>query len=165
MSEVPTRYFLNTFSESLVCHSTLRSLIWSSIMRNGLFLSRLHLCTITTNSVNRRMSLSKKRRNLSWTGLPKKNAGQNSSTYPFLKSGVNARVDLTLLPILMLGFYALQLDRGNLGNALTDTIMQDIKVNQNLINVGTQLLSAGIVILEIPSNIILQRVLLLLKLD
>jgi hypothetical protein len=58
----------------------------------------------------------------------------------------------------MLGFYALQLDRGNLGNALTDTIMQDIKVNQNLINVGTQLLSAGIVILEIPSNIILQRV-------
>jgi hypothetical protein len=68
------------------------------------------------------------------------------------------RVDLTLLPILMLGFYALQLDRGNLGNALTDTIMQDIKVNQNLINVGTQLLSAGIVILEIPSNIILQRV-------
>ena len=65
----------------------------------------------------------------------------------------------------MLGFYALQLDRGNLGNALTDTIMQDIKVNQNLINVGTQLLSAGIVILEIPSNIILQRVLLLLKLD
>lgn len=68
------------------------------------------------------------------------------------------RVDLTLLPILMLGFYALQLDRGNLGNALTDTIMQDIQVNQNLINVGTQLLSAGIVILEIPSNIILQRV-------
>ena len=70
----------------------------------------------------------------------------------------NVRVDLTLLPILMLGFYALQLDRGNLGNALTDTIMGDIKVNQNLINVGTQLLSAGIVILEIPSNIILQRV-------
>lgn len=58
----------------------------------------------------------------------------------------------------MLGFYALQLDRGNLGNALTDTIMQDINVNQNWINVGTQLLSAGIVILEIPSNILLQRV-------
>jgi hypothetical protein len=68
------------------------------------------------------------------------------------------RVDLTLLPILVLGFYTLQLDRGNLGNALTDTIMQDINVNQNLINVGTQLLSAGIVILEIPSNMILQRV-------
>lgn len=72
----------------------------------------------------------------------------------------NFRVDLTVLPILMLGFYALQLDRGNLGNALTDTIMQDINVNQNLINVGTQLLSAGIVLLEIPSNILLQRVLL-----
>ncbi len=67
-------------------------------------------------------------------------------------------MDLTVLPILMLGFYALQLDRGNLGNALTDTIMQDINVNQNMINVGTQLLSAGIVILEIPSNILLQRV-------
>jgi hypothetical protein len=77
---------------------------------------------------------------------------------PANRINTNLRVDLTLLPILMLGFYALQLDRGNLGNALTDTIMQDIKVNQNLINVGTQLLSAGIVILEIPSNIILQRV-------
>ena len=58
----------------------------------------------------------------------------------------------------MLGFYALQLDRGNLGNALTDTIVQDIGVNTNLINVRTQLLSAGIVLLEIPSNILLQKV-------
>jgi len=45
----------------------------------------------------------------------------------------------------MLGFYTLHLDGRNLGNMLTDTIRQDLKVNQNLINMGTQLLSAGIV--------------------
>lgn len=65
---------------------------------------------------------------------------------------------MTLLPILILAFFALQLDRGNIGNALTDTITEDLNTNTNGINVGTQLLSAGIVILEIPSNIILQKV-------
>ncbi|KAL4875118.1 major facilitator superfamily domain-containing protein [Aspergillus karnatakaensis] len=68
------------------------------------------------------------------------------------------KVDTILIPILGLAFFALQLDRGNIGAALTSTITEDLNITTNQINVGTQLLSAGIVISEIPSNVILQRV-------
>ncbi|KAI1839786.1 hypothetical protein JX266_014005 [Neoarthrinium moseri] len=62
-----------------------------------------------------------------------------------------------MLPILGLGFFALQMDRINIGNAMTDTITLDLGITTNEINVGNQLLSAGIILLEIPSNILLQR--------
>ncbi|CAM1508045.1 Fc.00g048930.m01.CDS01 [Cosmosporella sp. VM-42] len=68
------------------------------------------------------------------------------------------RIDRTVMPLLILGFFALQLDRGNIGNALTDFFLQDVGITQNQFNVGQQLLSAGIVLLEIPSNLILYRV-------
>ncbi|KAI6080910.1 MFS general substrate transporter [Hypoxylon rubiginosum] len=71
---------------------------------------------------------------------------------------VKRKIDFIVLPILGLAFFALQVDRGNISNALTSTITQDLGVNTNQINVGGSLLSAGIVLLEIPSNILLQRV-------
>jgi hypothetical protein len=63
------------------------------------------------------------------------------------------RLDFILLPILGLAFFALQMDRGNISNALTSTITTDLGINTSQINVGNSLLSAGIVLLEIPSNI------------
>lgn len=69
-----------------------------------------------------------------------------------------SRVDFILLPILGLAFFALQLDRGNISNALTSTITEDLGVTTNQINTGNALLSMGIVLLEIPSNILLQKV-------
>lgn len=45
----------------------------------------------------------------------------------------------------------------NLASALTDGFAKTIAVNQNTINLGNQLMFLGIVVLEIPSNIILQR--------
>ncbi|KAI1098130.1 MFS general substrate transporter [Jackrogersella minutella] len=71
---------------------------------------------------------------------------------------VKRKIDFILLPILGLAFFALQMDRGNISNALTSTITEDLGVNTNQINVGSSLLSAGIVLLEIPSNILLQKV-------
>ncbi|KAF2139309.1 uncharacterized protein K452DRAFT_352577 [Aplosporella prunicola CBS 121167] len=68
------------------------------------------------------------------------------------------KLDMVIMPLLILGFYALQLDRGNIGNALTDYFMEDLHLTQLQFNVGQQLLSAGIVILEIPSNFILYRI-------
>ncbi|KAL0931547.1 alternative sulfate transporter [Colletotrichum truncatum] len=72
------------------------------------------------------------------------------------------KVDFLIMPLLILAFFALQLDRGNIGNALTDYFLRDVGISQNQFNVGQQLLSAGIVILEtnfkIPSNLILYRV-------
>lgn len=71
------------------------------------------------------------------------------------------------MPLLMLGFFALQLDRGNMlvastnsaiasmltsvtsGNALTDFFLRDVGITQNQFNIGQQLLSLGIVLLEV----------------
>jgi MFS family permease len=61
------------------------------------------------------------------------------------------------MPLLVAGFFVLQLDRSNIGNAMTDTITQDLGITLNDVNLGSQLMSAGIVIAEIPSNLVLQR--------
>ncbi|KAF4475714.1 nicotinamide mononucleotide permease [Fusarium agapanthi] len=68
------------------------------------------------------------------------------------------KLDLVVMPLLTLGFFCLQLDRGNIANALTDNFMEDVGVTQNQFNVGQQMLSLGIVLFEIPSNMILYRV-------
>ncbi|KAL4930318.1 major facilitator superfamily domain-containing protein [Aspergillus undulatus] len=63
-----------------------------------------------------------------------------------------------IMPILTLGFFCLQLDRGNMANAITDNFMEDVGIDQDQFNVGQQMLSLGIVLTEIPSNMILYRV-------
>ncbi|KAH8598708.1 alternative sulfate transporter [Bisporella sp. PMI_857] len=68
------------------------------------------------------------------------------------------KLDFIVMVLLGLGFFALQYDRGNIGNALTDFFFRDVGITQNQFNIGQQLLSAGIVLLEIPSNIVLYRV-------
>ncbi|CAK7219942.1 hypothetical protein SEUCBS140593_004065 [Sporothrix eucalyptigena] len=68
------------------------------------------------------------------------------------------KIDFIVMPILMLVFFALQLDRSNAGNALTDNFLVNVGITQNQFNIGTQLLNAGIVLLEIPSNLVLYRV-------
>ncbi|KAK7224731.1 hypothetical protein V2G26_012734 [Clonostachys chloroleuca] len=68
-----------------------------------------------------------------------------------------SKIDSIVLTILTLCFFAFQLDRSNIGNALTDQFLKDVGVTQNEFNIGQQLLNAGIVLLEIPSNMILYR--------
>ncbi|KAK5164959.1 uncharacterized protein LTR77_009624 [Saxophila tyrrhenica] len=51
-----------------------------------------------------------------------------------------------------------KLDRGNIANAITDDFMEDVGITQNQFNVGQQMLSLGIVLFEIPSNMVLYRV-------
>lgn len=46
----------------------------------------------------------------------------------------------------------------NSGNALTDDFLVDVNITQYHYNIGQQLLSLGIVLLEIPSNMILYQV-------
>ena len=54
--------------------------------------------------------------------------------------------------------FCLSADRGNIANAITDNFMKDVGINQDQFNVGQQMLSLGIVLFEIPSNMILYRV-------
>ncbi|KAI2609559.1 major facilitator superfamily domain-containing protein [Hypoxylon fragiforme] len=46
----------------------------------------------------------------------------------------------------------------NLASALTGGFATDIRVNQDTINLGNQLMFLGIVVLEIPSNMLLQKI-------
>jgi hypothetical protein len=71
------------------------------------------------------------------------------------------RVDSSVLPLLFLGLLVFQLDRMNIASALTAGFAVDIGVGQDTINLGNQLMFMGIVLLEIPSNMLLQRVRLL----
>lgn len=64
---------------------------------------------------------------------------------------------LTMLAACLL-FATLELDRGNISNAITDDFMEDVGISQAQFNVGQQMLSLGIVLFEIPSNMILYRV-------
>jgi MFS family permease len=48
-------------------------------------------------------------------------------------------------------------DRTNLGNAQTDNFNKDIGITLDQINVGQTLFTLGIVLLELPSNVIAKR--------
>lgn len=49
---------------------------------------------------------------------------------------VKRKTDFILLPILGVAFFALQMDRGNISNALTSSITKDLDITTNQINVG-----------------------------
>ncbi|KAK7987472.1 hypothetical protein PG989_007787 [Apiospora arundinis] len=68
------------------------------------------------------------------------------------------KVDCTVLPLLTFGLLAAQIDKMNLASALTAGFTSDINVDQNTINLGNQLMYLGVVLLEIPSNLLLQRI-------
>ncbi|GME25337.1 Alternative sulfate transporter [Neofusicoccum parvum] len=68
------------------------------------------------------------------------------------------KLDLFLMPLLVLGFFVLQLDRSNISNALTDTLTEDLGITSDDVNLGNQLMLTGIIISELPSNVLLQRV-------
>ncbi|WFD37019.1 hypothetical protein MCUN1_003911 [Malassezia cuniculi] len=67
------------------------------------------------------------------------------------------KIDYTVLPLLTVGLFAFQLDRMNLSSALTAGLRNDIHVTQGDINLGNFLMYLGIIILEIPSNMLLVR--------
>ncbi|KAJ6130494.1 hypothetical protein N7512_003274 [Penicillium capsulatum] len=73
-------------------------------------------------------------------------------------SALRRIADLQVLPILLVGFASYQLDRTNISSALTGGLADDISVDQNTINLGNQLMFLGVIILEIPSNMVLHKV-------
>lgn len=67
------------------------------------------------------------------------------------------RVDWLILSCLVLMFIFLQFDRTSLGNALTDNFAAGIRITQKEINIGQTLFTLGIVLFEIPGNIVIKR--------
>jgi sugar phosphate permease len=64
------------------------------------------------------------------------------------------KVDLLILPPIVLCFCFLQFDRTNIGNALTDTFREDINIDNTDINLAQTLFTVGFVITELPFNMI-----------
>ncbi|KAJ5120969.1 uncharacterized protein N7515_008930 [Penicillium bovifimosum] len=75
-----------------------------------------------------------------------------------LQSNNLYRADFRVLPLLLVGFASYQLDRTNIASALTGNFATVISIDQNTINLGNQLMFLGVIILEIPSNVILHKV-------
>lgn len=67
------------------------------------------------------------------------------------------KIDMTVLPLLFLGLLAFQLDRMNLASALTAGYRETLAIDQSTVNLGNQMMFLGTVVLEIPFNLILQR--------
>lgn len=83
-----------------------------------------------------------------------------SHTFPYIPTDLvfHRRVDCSVLLLLFLGLFVFQLDRTNLASALTGGFNTDIHIGQDTVNLGNQLMFLGIVVLEIPSNMLLQKV-------
>ncbi|KAH8170352.1 major facilitator superfamily protein [Sarocladium implicatum] len=58
----------------------------------------------------------------------------------------------------MLGLFALQLDKGNIAYAATTSFASDIGITADQVGYGNQLMQAGIVIGEVPFNMVLSRI-------
>ncbi|ETS84140.1 hypothetical protein PFICI_02165 [Pestalotiopsis fici W106-1] len=68
------------------------------------------------------------------------------------------KVDFFILPLVMMGFFSLQIDRGNISAALTSGMRTDLNITQNTISNGQTILYLCILLGELPSNLVLQRV-------
>lgn len=64
------------------------------------------------------------------------------------------RVDLLIMPFVVLFFVFLQFDRTNISNALTDTLREDAHVDNSHINLAQTLFIVGFIITEIPFNMV-----------
>ncbi|KAJ5579687.1 uncharacterized protein N7459_005672 [Penicillium hispanicum] len=86
-------------------------------------------------------------------------AHQNEDGDSTLKSSMSRKVaDCRVLPLLTVAFAVYQLDRTNIASALTGGFAADIAVDQNTINLGNQLMYIGVILLEIPSNLVLYKI-------
>ncbi len=64
------------------------------------------------------------------------------------------RVDILIMPFIVLFFVFLQFDRTNVSNALTDTLREDAQVDNYHINLAQTLFVVGFIITELPFNMI-----------
>ncbi|CEJ94352.1 hypothetical protein VHEMI09890 [[Torrubiella] hemipterigena] len=64
------------------------------------------------------------------------------------------KVDILLLPFIVICFCFLQFDRTNIGNALTDNLTRDIHVTNSDVNLSQTLFTAGFIVTELPFNMV-----------
>jgi sugar phosphate permease len=78
----------------------------------------------------------------------------NETWTPAEERAAKRRVDILIMPFIVLFFVFLQFDRTNVSNALTDTLREDAQVNNDHINLAQTLFVVGFIITELPFNMI-----------
>ncbi|KAF3390932.1 putative transporter [Talaromyces pinophilus] len=73
------------------------------------------------------------------------------------EAAVRRKTDLTILVWILVMFFGLNLDRGNLGNAAADNLLKDLKITTNDYNNAQNMYRIGFLIAEIPSQMIGKR--------
>ncbi|KAI9708651.1 MAG: hypothetical protein M1820_003869 [Bogoriella megaspora] len=64
------------------------------------------------------------------------------------------KIDIRICAWVCLTFFALQLDRGNITQALTDNMLDDLHINTNDYNTGQTIFYVAFLIAELPSQLI-----------
>lgn len=73
------------------------------------------------------------------------------------EAAVRRKTDWTILLWILVMFFGLNLDRGNLGNAAADNLLKDLKITTNDYNNAQNMYRVGFLIAEIPSQMIGKR--------
>ncbi|BAE57696.1 unnamed protein product [Aspergillus oryzae RIB40] len=71
---------------------------------------------------------------------------------------VRRKTDLKIFLWILVMFFALNIDRGNLGNASADNLLPDLHINTNDYNNAQNMYRIGFLIAEIPSQMIGKRI-------
>jgi hypothetical protein len=73
------------------------------------------------------------------------------------EQAVRRKTDLRIFSWILVMFFALNIDRGNLGNAVADNLLKDLHITTNDYNNAQNIYRVGFLIAEIPSQMIGKR--------
>jgi len=89
---------------------------------------------------------------LSWIGVMCKYRCFFTRTQKLVDNEIDSFFFFVCSPV-----FFMQLDRGNMANALTDNFMDDLHINLNTVTLGSTIFTLFFCLFEIPSNMVIRR--------